>query len=289
MVNFYTKAMAIEDGFTLVEISIVLVITGLIVGGVLVGQDMIRAAEIRATVRQLENFNSAVFTFYNKYNSYPGDMLPVKAAMFGFAVRNGDGGKGDGDGLIEGCEEGGDDFGCENKLFWRDLNQAGLISSNTTTGSNSRGGGSTVTNGSAGSLITTEDLHNYLPEAAIGGNYIMIFANNYVGALQNWYEISRVTAISGSGVYTLEKGMTPQTAYQIDSKIDDGLPLTGLTRATLSKSILGYVGFASSTSSDVGTCMAGDTITTDTDDPYNTSTDDKANTLACQIMMKALF
>ena len=52
-----------EEGFTLLELSIVLVIIGLIVGGVLVGQDMIKGAQIRATVAQLEKYNTAVNTF----------------------------------------------------------------------------------------------------------------------------------------------------------------------------------------------------------------------------------
>jgi prepilin-type N-terminal cleavage/methylation domain-containing protein len=47
-------------GFTLIEMSIVLVIIGLIVGGVLVGQDLIRAAYIRAQITQIEKFNTAV-------------------------------------------------------------------------------------------------------------------------------------------------------------------------------------------------------------------------------------
>ena len=45
-------------GFTLVELAIVLVIIGLIIGGVLVGQDLIKAATIRSTVSDLEKINA---------------------------------------------------------------------------------------------------------------------------------------------------------------------------------------------------------------------------------------
>lgn len=59
--------------FTLIELSIILVIIGLLVGGVLVGQDMIRAAEIRALKNELHDLSLAVQTFKLKYNCYPGD------------------------------------------------------------------------------------------------------------------------------------------------------------------------------------------------------------------------
>src|SRR5271163_852919 len=72
-----------EQCFTLIELSIVLVIIGLIVGGVLVGQDLIKAAEIRATVAQVEKYNAAVNTFRTKYNGIPGDIVNTQAAAFG--------------------------------------------------------------------------------------------------------------------------------------------------------------------------------------------------------------
>jgi prepilin-type N-terminal cleavage/methylation domain-containing protein len=60
-------------GFTLIEMSIVLVIIGLLVGGVLVGQDLIRAAQVRKTGTLIEQLNTAVNTFKLKYNCLPGD------------------------------------------------------------------------------------------------------------------------------------------------------------------------------------------------------------------------
>ena len=72
-----------QAGFTLIELSIVLVIIGLIVGGVLTGQDLIRAAEIRATIGQYEKYNTAVNTFRTKYNGIPGDLLAASSTSFG--------------------------------------------------------------------------------------------------------------------------------------------------------------------------------------------------------------
>jgi type II secretory pathway pseudopilin PulG len=61
-------------GFTLIELSIILVIIGLLVGGVFVGQALIELARIRSTVAQLEQYETALTTFKLKYNGLPGDL-----------------------------------------------------------------------------------------------------------------------------------------------------------------------------------------------------------------------
>jgi len=60
-------------GFTLLELSIVLVIIGLIIGAILVGKDLIKAAELRAFVSQIEKYNTAFATFKLKYDCVAGD------------------------------------------------------------------------------------------------------------------------------------------------------------------------------------------------------------------------
>src|SRR3954468_21990802 len=91
-----------ERGFTLIELSIVLVIIGLIVGGVLVGQDLIRAAEIRATVGQYEKYNTAINTFRSKYNGLPGDIVgPGAFGLYSTSMDGSAAGLGDGNGLVE--------------------------------------------------------------------------------------------------------------------------------------------------------------------------------------------
>src|SRR5215475_14851525 len=94
-----------QQGFTLVELSIVLVIIGLIVGGVLVGQDMIKAAELRSTISQIEKYNTAVNTFRDKYRYIPGDINQTHAVNVGLYNRtaNVNAGNGDGNGLLESC------------------------------------------------------------------------------------------------------------------------------------------------------------------------------------------
>src|ERR1035438_8206439 len=88
--------------FTLIEMSIVLVIIGLVVGGILVGQNLIAAAGVRATISQIEKYNTAVNTFRTKYDALPGDMNASVAKQFGFVARGTQPGEGDGNGIIEG-------------------------------------------------------------------------------------------------------------------------------------------------------------------------------------------
>jgi len=60
-------------GFTLIELSIVLVIIGLIVGGILAGRELIETASIRRTISQLTQYTTATNSFRAKYNCLPGD------------------------------------------------------------------------------------------------------------------------------------------------------------------------------------------------------------------------
>jgi hypothetical protein len=113
----------------------VLVIIGLVVGGVLVGQNLISAAQIRAQITQIEKYNSAVNTFKGKFNALPGDMRPEIATQYGFSVGTncGSGAQGlrDGNGLLEtaGTFTLGQTYG-ETGLFWQDITSSasgGLI------------------------------------------------------------------------------------------------------------------------------------------------------------------
>ncbi len=205
-----------QAGFTLVELSIVLVIIGLIVGGVLVGQDMIRAAEIRATVSQFEKLNSASNTFRDKYNGFPGDL--ANAASFGFAARGGGAGSGDGNGLYEACAAGAVTMGCETALFWRDLSTAQLVEGSFTTATDA------LVDGTAGGFTVA----SIIPASKLGrGSFLQVFSSNG----RNYYFMGGVTAVSAVGVQTLSDTVSNQNAYNIDQKMDNGLPLTGVALA----------------------------------------------------------
>lgn len=266
-----------EDGFTLVELSIVLVIIGLIVGGVLVGQDMIRAAEIRSTVAQIESYNTAANTFRDKYRNIPGDILSNDAARFGLNVRSGSGGQGDGDKLLEGCTDGATIFGCETQLFWRDLAAVDLLGTNISAPTTDN-----TAESAAGAVVS-----NFMPEADIGqGHYITTFSVSG----RNFYQIAQVNSTS-TGAYSLGLGMSPQVAFNIDDKLDDGDPFNGRILAAFGDTALNGViatpaAVTTNSPASAATDCAGELAGENT---YNTGTEATANEPACQLRVRAGF
>ena len=108
-----------QSGFTLVEIAIVLVIIGLILGGVLKGQVLIDNAKYKNFVKQVESYRAGVYTFQDTYRALPGD-IGVITALDAAAIA------GNGDGSIEGAECNADDNE-ESCLVWSHLRYAGII------------------------------------------------------------------------------------------------------------------------------------------------------------------
>jgi prepilin-type N-terminal cleavage/methylation domain-containing protein len=62
-----------RQGFTLVELSIVLVIIGLLIGGILIGQSLVESAKINAQIKQLQQLDIAAQSFVSKFKYLPGD------------------------------------------------------------------------------------------------------------------------------------------------------------------------------------------------------------------------
>jgi prepilin-type N-terminal cleavage/methylation domain-containing protein len=86
-------------GFTLVELSIVLVIIGLIIGGVLTGQQVIQNARISNTINGIQAFQAQLQTYAQNFGALPGDD-PSAAARFSSAGVAQCSGTGCGDGAI---------------------------------------------------------------------------------------------------------------------------------------------------------------------------------------------
>src|SRR5687767_15863465 len=81
-----------EGGFTLVEIAIVLVIIGLLLGGILKGQEMITQAKIKNVIADMSGVSAAMYGYQDRYRALPGDDRAAAARWTtGVAAANGDG------------------------------------------------------------------------------------------------------------------------------------------------------------------------------------------------------
>lgn len=206
-------------GFTLIELSIVIVIIGLIIGGVLVGRDLISAANIRAQISQIEMYKTAVNTFKLKYNYLPGDMPDTAAAQYGFT-----GNSGNGNGRLDGVQEATFE---ENALLIQ-LGQAGLI-----------GGSFSLLD--TNTDVTGDTVGKYLPTAKLGnGLYVYPWWQDYYGSYYQYGHfynknamfftvatVSQYCGVNMCGYWASEPTMKVSIAYNIDQKIDDGLPQSG--------------------------------------------------------------
>jgi prepilin-type N-terminal cleavage/methylation domain-containing protein len=264
-----------DQGFTLIELSIVLVIIGLIVGGVLVGQDLIKAAEVRATIGQVEKYNAAVNTFRTKYNGIPGDLTAATASAFGLFTFSAPAvGLGDGNGLIEGGAALSTLGLGEPLAFWRHLSDASLID-----GAFGSSGNSAIVAASGATTGAVTAVNSSLPGAKLGrGNVFITYAVSGV----NYYQLISVSQIATSGTYSFNAAsVTPVEAFNIDSKLDDGAPNTGIVRARGIASANGAATWAAS--SAAGTCNIG---TGGADDTYNRVAASGGNDPSCSLRFR---
>lgn len=120
-----------QRGFTLVEIAVVLVIIGLLLGGVLKGQELITQAKIKNVANDFNGLAAAIYSYQDRYRALPGDDKSAASRWTSTGIK-----AGDGNGLVGGST--GSDgaatqsyssttTGQETRQFWQHLRNAGFI------------------------------------------------------------------------------------------------------------------------------------------------------------------
>lgn len=222
----------LNSGFTLVELAVVLVILGLLVGGILTGQNLIRAAELKKLGKEAENYRMAVYTFLMEYDAYPGD-LEIATRYWGeadtnpatcYAMDKSDIAgtcNGNGDGMVADATERE-----EHYLFWHHLQKAGLI------------GGTYSGAWDADCTGFCESSHMpgvNAPVSALGNQtgWAAYFKGESDGSESNpnWFlgQYGHILTFGSrhQGAAPNKPAISPAEAYGIDKKLDDGLPARG--------------------------------------------------------------
>ena len=240
-----------RKGFTLVELSIVLVIIGLLIGGILTAQSMISTAKISAQVRQIGQFDAMVLNFKTKFNYLPGD-----APAFG----------GDGDGVIDAtaiCCGGVDNalaaFTGEIGNFWHDLDpqqfpgMAIYVQPGTMTETNGSSKNVPLSKiGIEGSYVMAQALSidSGFADITNKSNYYAILTGSQAHsiAVDGWFHFTPTTS-SNSAV-------RPSDSLALDAKMDDGLANSG---NIISGAIGSYNGqsYGGIVASPISTCSSG--------------------------------
>jgi len=195
-----------QSGFTLIEIAIVLVIIGLLLGGVLKGQELITQAKIKNVINDFNGVSTAVYGYQDRYRRIPGDdpaattrwtilnsvTLPATA----------------GDGQLTGNFDDNTSTYSETQMFWADLRLAGFIS------------GDTATLAAATAL----------PQNAASGNLGVQWATVTAPGAGGGSATSPLQ-FSAPGLLVCSTQLPGKIAESVDVQLDDGHPNTGSIRA----------------------------------------------------------
>jgi prepilin-type N-terminal cleavage/methylation domain-containing protein len=220
------KCCKFKGAFTLIELSIVLVIIGLIVGGILVGRDLIHAAEIRTVISEREKIVTAINTFKLKYNAIPGDMANAESFWGSDAscpatptntIPKTATCNGNGDGLLGFYNT---STAYEQLRFWQHLANAELIWGQYT------GARSTVAvyGTIIGVNVPRSNGMNKGGWSMFPVNRLPPWATYYANYYNN---ILFLGANDGTSDVTYQPLMTALDAFTVDTKIDNGAPGSG--------------------------------------------------------------
>jgi prepilin-type N-terminal cleavage/methylation domain-containing protein len=204
-----------QSGFTLIEIAIVLVIIGLLLGGILKGQELINSARVKNLATDFRNIPLFIYGYQDKFKALPGDDPAVATHLTGGTLATT--GSTPGNGVIDGAWNSTTNTH-ESFLFWQHVRLAGLAPGSTD--------------------IAAGD---YLPVNALGGRIGIQSAKPFTG-------------INGS-YFICSTGILGKYAKQLDTQLDDGNGSTGsmMVGATADGTTGGTAAPADSTSYTV--CM----------------------------------
>ena len=186
-----------QSGFTLVEIAIVLVIIGLLLGGILKGQEMITQAKIKNVISDFNGIASAQYGYQDKFGALPGND-PLAGARWPGAA-NGSGG-----GVLRGAYNSSYEMPLESNNYWQHLRLAGYV---------------------AGAGSGPQSLRQ--PTNAYGGMIGVQMGDGRGGVVMS----SAGTADGFSGVIMCSAGVPAKIAIALDLEMDDGNGATGKVRA----------------------------------------------------------
>ena len=182
-----------QTGFTLIEIAIVLVIVGLLLGGVLKGQELINSAKVKNLATDFKNIPVFIYGYQDKYKALPGDDSGAVAHVAGILATTPTGaGIGRADGIINGSWASTTQTD-ESYLFWEHVRLAGLAPGATET-----------------TIPST-----YIPKNAVGDDIGITSAST-----------SPISNLRGSYI-VCSNAIAGKFAKQLDVTLDDGNTATG--------------------------------------------------------------
>ena len=204
-----------QSGFTLVEIAIVLVIIGLLLGGILKGQELINSAKVKNLANDFRTIPTYIYGFQDKYKALPGDDALASTHVNG-ATNATTPATSQGNGVINGNWNSTTNTD-ESYLFWQHVRLANLAAGPT--------------------AVADAD---YIPKNGVGGK---IGVSSATGAQLQ---------ISGmSGTYQIcSEGILGKFVKQLDTQMDDGNTASGSMRAVAGGSALGTAATTTATIDD---------------------------------------